>query len=332
MANAFIKKIKFFVNESKNFSSGIILLRAIIDRTKKLKLNDSVKSALYEKKHSLVLSFLSAEFGGLIDKYKSLPDPTEGKQGDTIWTCWWQGEESATPLVKKCIESIRINAGNHPVVLIDKDNWSDYVEIPEHIKKKFDEGIIPIPKLANVIRNALLNKYGGIWLDGTVFTFNPIPEDVFSMPIFTCKQIRDSEVRRFISQTGTLDNWANNMIGGRAGHPLFMFLSEYFSEYWKKFSSDIDYLWYDYGIRLAYENFPAVKRDIDAVPLNCADCFGLFYIMNDAYSPEAVKALANNGTMFYKLVHENKFQYKSHTDTGKETVYHRFIQENGFEK
>ena len=46
----------------------------------------------------------------------------------TIWTCWWQGENNAPVLVKKCINSMRNYAGENKVVVIDEHNMKEYIK------------------------------------------------------------------------------------------------------------------------------------------------------------------------------------------------------------
>ena len=48
-----------------------------------------------------------------------------------IWQCWWQGEESAPPIVRKCFESVRRYAENCEIVIITKTNYSEYISIPD---------------------------------------------------------------------------------------------------------------------------------------------------------------------------------------------------------
>lgn len=53
-----------------------------------------------------------------------------------IWVMWWQGESGMPEIVKMCYNSIKANAGSHPVVLITRENYKDYVKLPEFIEEK----------------------------------------------------------------------------------------------------------------------------------------------------------------------------------------------------
>src|SRR5690606_26477830 len=39
-----------------------------------------------------------------------------------IWQLWFQGEESAPAIVKRCLDSVRKFSGNRKVILLTKDN------------------------------------------------------------------------------------------------------------------------------------------------------------------------------------------------------------------
>ena len=56
-------------------------------------------------------------------------------------------------------------------VVLDKTNISDYVRLPEYIEKKWKAGIIGNAQYSDLVRNELLIKYGGYWIDSTVFFY-----------------------------------------------------------------------------------------------------------------------------------------------------------------
>lgn len=96
--------------------------------------------------NSVILKFIQTEFKDVLEKYKKTPVspvvaemakmPEKSKADSNIWIFWWQGYENAPVLVKKCIDSVRKNAGTHPIILLTKDNWQSYADIPDYIIKK----------------------------------------------------------------------------------------------------------------------------------------------------------------------------------------------------
>ena len=121
----------------------------------------------------------------VVAKYQSLPEETSlsvapGKI--PIWCCWWQGEEQMPELVKLCHARLKqvIPSDKVQLHLITLNNYREYVELPAHITEKFERKIITMTTMSDVLRFALLEKYGGYWLDATVFFTGSIPEEYFS--------------------------------------------------------------------------------------------------------------------------------------------------------
>lgn len=86
-----------------------------------------------------------------------------------IWWSWLQGESEAPELAKVCLESLRKNFPDYKIVIVTNDNLDNYVKLPQTILDKFNAGWIKGAHFADIIRLNLLAKYGGVWMDATVF-------------------------------------------------------------------------------------------------------------------------------------------------------------------
>lgn len=86
-----------------------------------------------------------------------------------IWWCWLQGIEAAPPIVNACYNSIKRQITDREIRVIDERNWSEYVELPGYIVEKWGKGQIPAALFSDLLRLQLLIKYGGMWIDSTVF-------------------------------------------------------------------------------------------------------------------------------------------------------------------
>lgn len=106
-----------------------------------------------------------------------------------IWTLWWQGCEKAPDIVKVCIASIKKNAGNHPVILLDQYNYKQYVTLPDHVVDNFEKGNISIAHLSDMIRTSLLYKYGGIWMDATLYMLHPLDESIENRTFYSINHV-----------------------------------------------------------------------------------------------------------------------------------------------
>ena len=102
-----------------------------------------------------------------------------------VWLFWWQGEEEMPALVKKCIASVHKNFMSWEVVLLTSNNYLDYVSFPDYINEKFEKRIITLTHFSDLLRLELLNKYGGLWLDATVYcSSNDIPKSILNSEMF----------------------------------------------------------------------------------------------------------------------------------------------------
>lgn len=97
------------------------------------------------------------------------------KKSDYVFQCWLQGEDNAPDIVKKCIASVRKFCLGKKHILITKDNWKDWVDIPDYVVEKFEKGIILPAHFADVLRVCLLSKYGGYWVDATCLMTDKFP-------------------------------------------------------------------------------------------------------------------------------------------------------------
>ena len=103
------------------------------------------KESIYkivQKKHEFVLSYLKEAYSYRIDQYRDIENVINVPTNHYVWVMWWQGEDSAPELVRMCINSIRKNANGAEVVVITKDNFREYADIPEYIIEKHKRGII----------------------------------------------------------------------------------------------------------------------------------------------------------------------------------------------
>ena len=80
----------------------------------------------------------------IIEKYQNIHTEDNINGDYLIWTSWWQGYDNMPDIIRKCHDSLLRNCNGHKVILITKDNYADYVTIPDKIVKKMRSGIIMI--------------------------------------------------------------------------------------------------------------------------------------------------------------------------------------------
>jgi hypothetical protein len=90
-----------------------------------------------------------------------------------IWLLWFQGQELAPFIVKKCFASwIRENPG-WKIIILDKETIHQYIDLdlPEEKLAR-----LTLTKQSNLIRLQLLSKYGGVWADATAYCMKPLDD------------------------------------------------------------------------------------------------------------------------------------------------------------
>ena len=203
---------------------------------------------------------------------------------------WWQGEEDCPEVVKLCWASIRKHCGSHKLIIITKDNYQEYITLPEHVLAKAESGSICLAHLSDVIRFYLLTKYGGLWIDSTIFVAKDIPEEIFSMEFFTIKRVKDHDYSTIAISLG---RWTGYLLGARDSNSLlFTYLADFLSEYWKAEDEAITYAFFDHIIAIALEEFPEFYRAWSSLPVNNTDSWGLSRrLINKPWNPEEYSQL-----------------------------------------
>lgn len=263
-----------------------------------------------------ILNLLADTIHEVINKYKYLEISGDPVPDPPIFVCWWTGLESAPAIVKQCVKSIYKNAGNHPVNFITEKNYSDYISVPDFIIEKMKSGKMGLAHFADYLRVSLLEKYGGLWLDATIYCSQSIPESFFELSFFTLKSPYKSG---YLSKY----QWVTFCLGGWRGNQFYSFMKEAFEEYWSKNDYAIDYLFFDYLIYLAKENCSYIRQLMDSVPENTPHRDDLQAAMNAALPAEQFSQVIQEDTEIYKLSWRETYSEK--TNDGKQSLYAYFL-------
>ena len=276
--------------------------------------------------------FLREKFYNLIQKYSAImPDEKFEQVKDyQIYYCWLQGEKNLPPIIQSCYNSLKMNAGDYKICFIDEKNFSDYIELPDYILKKFREGKIGPAHFSDIIRANLLEKFGGLWIDSTMLVTDPLEKhkNLLDQPFYSQKICQTKDMQNeYVRTSGfyvwyiTYARWAVFLLGSSILHnPLFAFLKDFYNEYWKEFDGAVDYFLMDYMIDVAYDKIPFVKNEIDAVPINNPEVHKLVQHLNDPYKNFPYEQLLKEN-FFHKLTYKDPVNYND-----KENVLNAIIQ------
>ncbi|MGO5163485.1 capsular polysaccharide synthesis protein [Fusicatenibacter saccharivorans] len=315
---------KEWYQDIQTYSRKLAITRLESTIFRLIRMND-ISAAFANKKNVIVMEYLKSNYGYLFQKYQEYRTDDVARKGSSknapIWVCWFDGIENAPPLVKRCFKSICQHANGHPVHIITWENCTDYVEIPQILKDKIANGEIGLAHYSDVLRVCLLEKYGGLWLDATIFCNRDLPEEYFQVSLFTCRSDRPTP------GCVSANRWTTFCLGGSEGNILFQALKDFFLCYWSKESCAIDYLFFDDAIELALEMVPQIKQDINNVPTNNIRRDELILRFYDPWSELAVKDLVDSDTVLFKLGYREKRFLQEYDSQGRPTVYFAFINE-----
>lgn len=233
------------------------------------------------------------------------------------WSCWWQGMEEAPDLIKACINSQkRYLPKEAELIIITRDNYRDYMDFPQWLLDKVEDGRVTLTTFSDVIRASLLYKYGGIWLDSTILLTEPLLPDFWEYDVFTIREFR----------------YCLPFMGGKPGQKFYRFLMEGFFYYYRNYGCTKYYLLVTYLLDIAMNKYPDIREKYNRLPMksagisNIRNFDALSYHMHEAYTPEAYHKYMD-GIYIHKLQRRfDRFGEKIHDSNN---IYHYILEEFG---
>ena len=206
--------------------------------------------------------------------------PTSSKE-KIIWQFWWQGEDHAPAIVRRCMASVREHADGWKVIVLDQTNVAEYIDVSPVIQEKHSRGAITHTHFSDYLRVKLLERYGGIWIDATVLLTDSIPEAIREAKFFMFKsslwaisaEIPDSSV--FVR---TVETAANERLGGGSALGSSWFLSadkgsclmsvvrQLIESYWEESGRLVDYYLLHKFMSLAVAYDDVCRREFESAP------------------------------------------------------------------
>lgn len=211
--NQFVEEISD-LQERKNYFGAIIMDPRLIDYSNEWISYDYIKNEY--------TSFMENKPWTSKEKVKK------------IWIYWEQGIENAPPLVKRCVSSVKKWNSDINLEIVSMENMNQYIEIPQDILEMHESGIIGYAHFADLVRLELLYKYGGLWMDATVFCTDHLPNYIFedSFFMFQFPDLPASPTPRAIS------NW---LIYSDKNHSIVEQARNLMYLYWRKEKKAVNY-------------------------------------------------------------------------------------------
>ncbi len=239
-----------------------------------------------------VLCKLRKKYRKFIADYVKNHTVNKGENSDKVWVCWLQGMENAPLLVQSCYKSLQENLKNKEIILITEDNYRNYVTFPDFIQKKIDSGIITRTHFSDLLRLELLIKYGGTWVDATVFcSGNDYPEYMFDSDLFVFQCLKPG----LDGHCHSISSW---FMTACINNPIIILTRDLLYEYWKKNNSMADYFLIHDMFQLAIETYPEEWKNV--IPFSNSIPHILLLRMFEKYNENVWEAVKNM-TCFHKL-------------------------------
>lgn len=266
--------------------------------------------------------YFMKNYGDIIEYFRYLPveqNNDEIKSSYTIWVFWGQGEENMPPLVKACYR--QLTHYNDNVILLSNHNIDKYIIIPSKIKERVSRREISWAYFSDIIRNALLAKYGGLWLDATAWVSGSIPmNELKEFDIFSPTGDEKLSPKSPIFWSGFEWHWSGWCLWARKSNELlFSFVREMLINIALREKEIPDYVTIDYLIYFACRNFTSVSRKMKQMETKyCYNRHRLASMMNDSFDINKYTELIKDDFVF-KLSFRSP--WKKYTAEGKQTFY-----------
>ena len=239
---------------------------------------------------------------GEYDDVDKIIVPDETLQNNVIWTMWWQGEENAPEIVKMCVNSMRKHSNGHKVIVLDGDNYKNYVKFPEVIEQRFAEGkadtmdlrkiTLDQTKISDIVRTYLIYNYGGIWVDATIFFSADIDDELFKAKWVTLGQDDEWYIGR--------GRWSTFFMGGVAGLGFSKLNYDMHIEYWKNKNYYVNYLMTDHMFDLACKERDSLEKLVDGNLCKYRKCLTVSRRRTEKVDEKEAAAFFEN-QIFHKL-------------------------------
>lgn len=207
------------------------------------------------RKHRKVAAFwnqmIAKEQAGLLPHF-SLRPKMDLPVNKMIWQYWGQGcgQEGLPDVVSLCFRSVDTYRGDYTVIRVDDDTLGQYLDLPDFIWAKKRTGIINRTFFSDIIRLALLQAYGGVWLDATILLTDTLPAHFCAQDYFVYQRdAREPHTDYWKNSYAYYWGWhrdykvkmLNSIIFAKKGHALLVQLCDLLLHYWKTADGVLDY-------------------------------------------------------------------------------------------
>lgn len=193
-----------------------------------------------------------------------------------IWL-YWESKEN-NELVNFCIYTLQKSCPNYEINVLNKNNVENYLEIPSQVNMERLKPAI----YADYLRLALLNKYGGIWMDASILIMQNLDWLIDNLEKETF--VFYSDDCTINSNNPIIENWFI------VSTPQNSFITDWFCEFEKCIFSEDPYTY--------YKEYEDCKEIIQKIPnTNYLMCYISAAIVLTSKKNEYSLACINSGNL-----------------------------------
>ncbi|KAF1015359.1 MAG: hypothetical protein GAK29_04598 [Acinetobacter bereziniae] len=204
----------------------------------------TIRANILQKKHVGMCwnIFLDDYFSNQLEHFQ-LKGKKKFNDQKIIWQYWGQGIQSDLPhIVKLCFSSVDQFKADYQVIRLDESNIKDYLDLPDFVWDKRNNSKFKHAFFADLIRLALLNVYGGVWLDATILLTAPIESEISQADYFMFQRHCDTlEKQLWYERNYDYFDWSdeqnvnvlNSFIVGKKGNEVLQICLDVLLNFWR---------------------------------------------------------------------------------------------------
>lgn len=170
-----------------------------------------------------------------------------------VFLYWGQGFAAAPPLVRMCLDRLREVDPGADVHVLDDAALPYYVDLPEDLLARVGENRT---HLSDLLRLALLEQYGGIWLDATCLVTRPLHEHVPPL-------LEESDFFAFTYLGPHISSW---FLAARRGSYVVRMWRAAMWRWWEVRGELSDYFLMHHAFEMLHELDEEFRAEFDRVP------------------------------------------------------------------
>ena len=276
----------------------------------------------------LLSEYTIAELNPLIEKYRNgyrpdiLPKMDLGKK-TPVFMLWFQGEENLPELCEVCVNRVkRLLKPDMELYFLNAENYQEYVDIPQDIIDRFENGSMCAANFSDFIRHDLLRRYGGWWIDAAVFIGDRLFEEGNNHLFYTAR----FDTREYVINDASRGKWINSCMYSEKNQIVSNFVFDALTILWRQKDRAIDYLAVDYIMWCGYEKCDEFRKMIEEIPVNSVNFRSLNAELEHIFAEETWNKMSDIIAQNNIHMIDRHRDYKKKLD-GAITVYGHLVED-----